>query len=184
MNPARAGFGAMLLLAGAACAATDAPRIVRAELVRDGDRHLLSAEVEYRFSEAATEALQNGVPLTLQLNLQISRERRYWWDETMVDTRWSFRLRYHSLAKLYQWVEDDGRAPRGFASLAALLEEMGAVRRLEVPAAAVLVPGQTYQARLAVSLDIESLPLPLRPVAYLSPAWYLGSPWFQWSFVD
>jgi hypothetical protein len=184
MSPSRAGVGAVLLAAGAAFAATDSPRIVRAELVREGERHLLNADVEYRFSDAATEALQNGVPLTLQLNLQVSRERRYRWDETVVDEHWSFRLRYHSLAKLYQWVEEDGRAPRGFASLAALLEEMGAVRRLEVPGAGVLVPGQSYQARLAVSLDIESLPLPLRPVAYLSPAWYLASPWFPWSFVD
>lgn len=184
MTLTRAGFGAVLLLAGSALAAVDSPRIVRAELVREGDQHLLNADVEYRFSDVATEALQNGVQLTLLLNLQVTRPRRYWWDETVVDERWSFRLRYHSLAKLYQWVEEDGRAPRGFASLAALLEEMGAVRRLPVPGASVLVPGQRYQARLAVFLDIESLPLPLRPVAYVSPAWYLGSPGYPWSFVD
>jgi len=182
MTPIRAGCGVLLLLAGVAGAGPDVPRVVHAELVREGERHGLNADVEYRFSAAATEALHNGVPLTLRLNLQIRRERRYWWDETVADERWSFRLNYHSLAKMYQWAQEEGRPPRGFASLAALLEEMGAVRRL--PVAAGLAAGQRYQARVAVSLDIEALPLPLRPFAYLSPDWYLDSPWYTWSFVD
>ncbi|NCF09332.1 MAG: DUF4390 domain-containing protein, partial [Gammaproteobacteria bacterium] len=40
--------------------------------------------------------------------------------------------------------------------------------------------GVRYGARLRASLDVEALPLPLRPVAYLSSAWDLTSEWHDW----
>ncbi|MBS1173864.1 MAG: hypothetical protein H6R12_2694 [Proteobacteria bacterium] len=39
---------------------------------------------------------------------------------------------------------------------------------------------QTYRVEMRVALDIESLPLPLRPRAYLSPDWNLSSEWSRW----
>ena len=50
------------------------------------------------------------------------------------------------------------------------------------PALAALA--EPYRAGLSVRLDIESLPLPLRPVAYVTPAWYLESPVYKWTFAD
>ncbi|MCI0653725.1 MAG: DUF4390 domain-containing protein [Methylococcaceae bacterium] len=32
-----------------------------------------------------------------------------------------------------------------------------------------------------MSLDIESLPLPLRSIAYLIPQWHISSGWHTWS---
>ena len=37
-----------------------------------------------------------------------------------------------------------------------------------------------YSVRLQASLDIEALPLPLRPLAYVSPSWHLSSEWYTW----
>jgi hypothetical protein len=65
-----------------------------------------------------------------------------------------------------------------------LLEAMGAVRGLPVALPAPFEQGERLRASLAVGLDIESLPLPLRPVAYATPAWHLHSPVYKWTFAD
>jgi hypothetical protein len=159
-------------------------RILRAELVPVADGLVLNADIDYRFSEPAIDALRNGVPLTLAVQFNVSRDRPFWWSETVLSERREFRIRYHSLAKLFQLVHVDSGALRNFASLQALLEDMGSIRAIPIADASRLQPGTVYRARLKAGLDIEALPLPLRPIAYVTPAWYLDSPWYRWSFAN
>lgn len=159
-------------------------RVLRAELVPGEDGLRLNADIDYQFSEPAIDALRNGVPLTLAVRFSVTRDRSFWWNETVLSERREFRIRYHSLAKLYQLVHGDSGALRNFASLQALLEDMGAIRAMPVGESSRLTPGTTYRARLKAGLDIEALPLPLRPIAYVTPAWYLDSPWYRWSFAN
>jgi hypothetical protein len=176
---------AWLLLAPAG-AADYGFRILRAELKPDasGQAYRLDADIDYRFSEPALDALRNGVSLTLALRLKVKRARRWLWDETVLDEARPFRVRYHALSKLYQILDGDGERARNFVSVNALLEAMGNVRDLPVAQGLRLRPGERHRASLAVGLDIEALPLPLRPVAYLTPAWYLDSPVYRWTFAD
>ncbi len=161
-------------------------RILRAELKPDpsGSVLRLDADIDYRFSESAIDALRNGVSLTLVWHMKIKQERGWWWAAAILDEKHSFRVRYHALSKLYQIVEENNETPRNFVSLNALLEAMGSPRGLPVALALPLVKGERYRASLSVGLDIEALPLPLRPVAYVTPAWYLESPVYKWIFVD
>lgn len=175
-----------LCLSPLASAAEYGFRIVRAELKPDmqGQAYRLNADIDYRFTEPVIDALRNGVALTLALNLRVQRPSVWGFDVTVLEARSAFRIRYHALAKLFQIVDENGDRPRNFASVNALLEAMGSLRGLSVPDDQRLLPGQRYHAHLSVALDIESLPLPLRPVAYLAPAWHLGSPVYEWSFVN
>ncbi len=176
-----------LMLPAAGMAADYGFRILRAEmkLNESGSEYLLDADIDYRFSEPAIDALRNGVPLTLALRIVIKRDRGWWWGAaTVLDEKFPFRIRYHALSKLYQIIYENSESPRNFSSINALLEDMGAIRDLPVLPANRLRKGERYRASLAVSLDIESLPLPLRPVAYVTPAWYLDSPRYRWTFVN
>jgi hypothetical protein len=154
-------------------------RISQAELALDNSHYVLNADIDYRFSETAIDALRNGVPLTLVLHLKLKRLRAYWWDETILSEQRLLRIRYHPLTKLFQLSYNSG-APQNFASLSALLDAMGTLRRMPVLRADRISKGEHYRASLSVRLDIESLPLPLRPIAYVTPAWYLNSPLYQW----
>jgi hypothetical protein len=159
-------------------------RVLNAELVPVAEQYVLNADVDYRFSEAAIDALEHGVPLTLVIRFKIQRHRDYWLDETVLSESRRFRIRYHPLAKSFQIIHESSGVPRNFASLTALLEAMGEIREWRVLPVDRLQTGQEYWANLSVNLDIEALPLPLRPVAYVSPSWYLGSPWFRWRVAD
>lgn len=160
--------------------------IARAELKPGGagEGLRLDADIDYRFSGPVIDALRNGVSLTLVLRLKIKQERGWWWDATVLDEKHAFRVRYHALSKLYQIIEENSATPRNFVNLNALLEALGAVRALPVAGDLPQASGERYRASLAVGLDIEALPLPLRPVAYVTPAWYLQSPVYKWTFVN
>lgn len=174
----------LLLPHGPLWAADYGFEVLRAELVEVDGAYALNADIDYRFSDPAIDALKNGVPLTLALRVKIVRDSAHWWNQADVDARMLFRVRYHSLAKLFQLVQEESGALHNFASFNALLEYMGSIHGLPIAPLDRLPGGQRYRARVAVDLDIESLPLPLRPVAYVTPAWYLSSPWYRWSFAN
>jgi hypothetical protein len=44
----------------------------------------------------------------------------------------------------------------------------------------VVMPEERYAVGIKVTLDRDALPLPLRPVAYTNPQWYLSSDWTLW----
>ncbi len=69
---------------------------------------------------------------------------------------------------------------RTFATRDAAIGAIGEVRQLPVVAASALEPGRPYLLSLRAALDIEALPLPLRPRAYLSQDWNLSSEWSRW----
>lgn len=159
--------------------------IRRADLFRHEDRtYALDADINYHFSDTAIDALQNGVPLTLIIRLRVKRIRNWWWDETVISENRQRVIRFHPLARAYQLTTTESGVTENFASLNTLLHALGRIRNSPVDAAGKLTTGEYYRAALSVALDIESLPLPLRPTAYLSSQWHLNSPWFQWSFAS
>ncbi len=144
--------------------------------LQDGS-YQLNADIRYDFSEKALEALANGVPLTLQLHLQLRRKGAWLWERDVVDRRVSLQLRYHSLAALYQLVDLESGHQQSFATRDAALSALGEVRALPVIEQGKLEQGESYKLQLRTVLDIDALPLPLRSMAYISPSWNLSSDW-------
>ena len=145
--------------------------------------YYLDAEVEYHLGEAAQEALDNGVPLYVELEIKVIRPRWWtwgWWDEDVAELTQRYRLQYHALSQRYVLTAINSGETRSFRRLSALLLELGKVRALPVIDAELLQASQQYQVRARVRLDLDALPRPLRTVIYLSPEWRLVSDWHQW----
>jgi hypothetical protein len=62
----------------------------------------------------------------------------------------------------------------------AALAALGEIQGLQLLDRARLDPEQAYEVQIRASLDIEELPLPLRPMAYLYPSWKHASKWTKW----
>jgi hypothetical protein len=146
------------------------------------ERHVLvTADLSHQLSEAALEALQNGVGLEVIAEAELVRERILWWDEILSIATRRLLLEYHALANQYVLRDLLLDTSQTFRSLPPMLDELNAVRDLRVGADSLLAKGQTYRVRLRTRLDIESLPAPLRPMAYVSDAWQLSSGWRSWA---
>jgi len=154
--------------------------VTRAEPRMADDQLLLDMNVEYNFSPKALEALDNGVPLTLEAQIQIRRKGAWIWEENLLDKRQLMLIRYQPLSRLYQVVRLPHGPKQSFVTRRAAIGALGDMEGLQLLPRAVLDAEHDYLLNIQVSLDIEALPLPLRPMAYLTSDWDLSSGWTQW----
>ncbi|HPF59242.1 MAG TPA: DUF4390 domain-containing protein [Candidatus Competibacteraceae bacterium] len=153
--------------------------IISASTRLEGGVYRLSAQIEYRFSQATVEALKNGVPLTVELEMEVRRQR-WVWDETVYALSQRFRLEYHTLSRQYLVTNLNSGERRAFPNQGSALQFMGKVIDFPLLDKGLLVPNQRYIGALRVQLDVNALPTPLRLFAYISDDWQLASKWLTW----
>ena len=147
----------------------------------EGGVYRLSAQIEYRFSNAALDALQNGVPLTVEIEMEVRRRRPWLWDETVYALAQRFQLEYHALSRQYLVSNLNSGERRGFPTRAAALRFMGQINDFPLLDRSLLTGDERYEGALRARLDLEALPAPLRLFASLSEDWRLTSEWLTWS---
>ena len=167
-----------LVLAGVLLAQGVRVTEVRTRLIEGTYR--LDAQIDFSFSPEALEALANGVPLTVLMQFQVRRADAWIWNANVTDLQLRYAIRHKPLSETYEVYRLPGTAGRTFVTREAAIAALGEVRGLELVDRSRLEAGVDYLVELKVSLDIEALPLPLRPTAYLSSAWKLASPWTTW----
>ena len=175
------GF-ASLSLEHSAHASPASPGFVveRAALRTVGGLYVADARIECKFSDDSLEAMRNGVPLTVIVEIEVRRKRGQWWDETLAASELGYRLETNVLTGRYRIRNLHDGQMRNFRSLDEMIEALGYLESIPVIVRNRLSADGRYAARIRARLDIEALPSPLRPIAYLSPDWRLNSGWFEW----
>lgn len=141
------------------------------------DAFVLDANIDFKFSDKALEALQNGVPLTLELHLQVRKDGAWLWEKDLMDSRLRYQIRYHALASVYQVIDMQSNTQESFVTREVAITALGDIQDMPVIRHEQMVKGKIYRVSLKASLDVDALPLPLRPLAYLSPSWNQSSEW-------
>jgi hypothetical protein len=140
--------------------------------------YMLDAKLNYELTEITIDALQNGISLTLELNIVVERERWYLWDEKMATLKQRYQLKYYALRRHYVLKYLNSGATEIFFSLNTALARIGKLENFPLLKKHQIKPDETYWVYLNIYLDIESLPVPLRPIAHLSSQWRLSSNWY------
>lgn len=143
--------------------------------------YLLDVDLDLDFSYEVLDALESGVPLTVVVDMQILRPRRAIWDERVAKVQARYQLQVHPLSKQYVLKNLNSGGTRTFRDLDAAMAELATVQDFPLLDAHLLQGEQRYTLRVRARLDIEALPSPLRPMAYLSSLWRLRSDWYAWS---
>lgn len=141
----------------------------------------LYARIDYRLSEDVLKALNNGVPITMRLDIEVKRVRRWWLDATVATLEQRYQLTYHAFSEQYLVRNLNSDALYTYPTLGMAIDSLGSLRGLPLLDAKFIEPGYHYEVELRSSLDIEALPAPLRPIAYITPAWRLSSDWYTCS---
>ncbi|MGD8784998.1 MAG: DUF4390 domain-containing protein [Thioalkalispiraceae bacterium] len=142
--------------------------------------YTLSAQIEYQFSEAAIEALENGVPLIVLIDIEVERERNWWLDEEVAELQQGYLLLYHALTEKYIVNNLNSGAQVNYDTLHGAVAGLGEISNLPILDANLASSDARYVVRLHTYLDLEALPAPMRPVAYISSQWRLESDWYEW----
>jgi len=146
--------------------------------------YYLDAWVEYRLSTEAREALDAGVALTLETQVEFLRRRRFWFDPQEAGLLQSYQLQYHALSERYIVLNLNSGEQSSFATLFSALNSLGRITELPLIDAALLEPDAAYDIRIRAVLSTEDIPGPLRLLAFWRRDWSLASEWYTWQLGE
>lgn len=154
--------------------------------VRSAETHLvdgvqvLNARLQLVLSDEALNALNNGVPLTIELTLEVLRIRRFMPDATDAQLDLRYELEYRPLSQRYIVRNINSADQDSFATLYSALNSLGRIDDLPVVDDSILEPGSRYRMRLQALLSTRQYPAPLRMLFFWRDQWQLKSDWFEW----
>ena len=147
---------------------------------QSGSIYLLDAQFSITLSPGAQEALENGVPLVFELQVQLVRTHPWFWDSVAAEFKLDRQLQYNPLSRSYLVKDLNSAIESNYLQLDDALLAAGNIRDLQVIEKDRLDRDRLYKMRLRGGLDIESLPTPVRLFAYVSSAWDMRSEWYAW----
>ena len=142
--------------------------------------HTLDARVQLVLSSEALAALSSGVPLTIELQMQLIRVRRFVWDDDAAELAVRFELQYRPLSQRYIVRNLNSGDQDSFATLYSALNNLGRIQGLPVIDDALLDADERYRIRLRALLQTQQYPAPLRLLFFWRDEWQLESEWFEW----
>lgn len=136
-----------------------------------GQQLNVALQQEISLSPEAISALENGVPLHLEVQAELDTPQ----GNVMATRR--FEIRYMPLSDHFQLSSDQPVSVRTFPRLRHALAELAEVE-LQLPLQGVV--GGDYQLRARSWLEKRKLPAPMRLPAWFAPNWQHDSGWQSW----
>lgn len=180
------GFLAVLFACGVAGAQQDVERegyfeVRSATTELANGVHTLDARLQLVLSSEALQALDAGVPLTVEVQLEVIRSRRWIPDSLDAELKVRYELEYRPLSQRYIVRNVNTGNQESFATLYSALNTLGRVQNLPIIDAALLEPDKDYRLRMRALLNTQQYPPSLRFVFFWRSEWQLKSEWFEWS---
>lgn len=165
---------------GGSAQAADKSVVTQAVIQATSQGYTLDADINVVLNSTLENALSKGINLYFLLELELTRPRNWWLDETIAEPVRKQRIYYHLLLRRY--VVEIGYTTRTVATLNEALAMLGTVEAWQILERGALRAGRHYDARLRLRLDTSQLPKPLSIGAVSGDKWELATPWYDWSF--
>jgi len=144
--------------------------------------YTFNAQINYEFSNGVLEAIDNGIPIFITMEIEVYRER-WWRNKNIASLKQTYMLLHHALTEKYVLNNLNSGKQNNYSTLSSALDSLGEVNNLPLIDLKLLEKDSSHLVKLRTYLDLESLPGPIRPLAYLSPEWRLESDWYVWSLT-
>lgn len=141
----------------------------------------LNATINFELPDGAREAVREGVPLTLHLEIVISRERNYWFDRTVATLEQHYELVYHALSERYLVRNLNSGEQSSFPTLEAAIDALRVITNLPILDRALIAEGRRHEISIRASVDVRTMPDALRFVLFWADDWRQRSEWYTWS---
>jgi hypothetical protein len=141
----------------------------------------LNATLQFELPEGAREAVRQGAPLTLHIEIVVKRERNYWLDETVAALSQDYELSYHALSERYLVRNLNSSEQTSYATLDSALDAIRVISGLPILDQALIAPDQHHDISVRASLDVRTIPEALRLILFWADDWRQRSDWYTWS---
>lgn len=140
----------------------------------------LNAILDLGLSGAARDALAEGIPLTLVIEILVRAERRWLPDGTIAELEQRWRLAYDALSERYVVTNLNSGAQVTHPALDEAIEQLSQVRNLPLIDAALLEGGRRHEVSLRASVEIGGLPDAVKLLIFWRE-WSRTTDWYTWS---
>jgi hypothetical protein len=143
----------------------------------------LFARIAYPVNDDIRAALKDGLMLSFDLDVVVSRERRFWVDETVAEYTLRRELLYHAVSDRYvtRDVAPDRSEQHSYSTLEEALEALGTVDAWPFLLSPQLAANRDYRVSLRAGVRRGRLPDSLRVLLFWTDDWHRESEWFSWS---
>ena len=197
MNSARSNprnLFRLLCVAGAAFAALSLAAPLRAEglagrfEVRSADLELkdgvyhLNARIDLPISDAVRRGLVEGVPLTLEVDLDIERVRQLLPNSRVAELTQRYRLQYNAVSARYILRNENSGQQESLGTIDEAIAHLSEVHSLPALDKALIAADRRYEGRVKAKIDFGTVPFTLRLLMFWVSDWHRESDWYAWTF--
>lgn len=148
--------------------------------LKDGVYHL-NAHVELPVSDAVRRGLAEGVPLTMELDLDIERVRQLLPNSRVAELTQRYHLQYNAVSARFILRNDNSGQQQSLSSIEAAIEQLSDVRWLPVLDKALITADRRYEANVRAKIDYANVPFSLRVLMFWVNDWHRESDWYTWT---
>ncbi|MDB5990233.1 MAG: hypothetical protein JWQ10_1636 [Herbaspirillum sp.] len=189
----RAGLRALLLLLACvlffAITAAALPTMASAADINVLQASVDSTEEGYRLSTAYSfelnhgleSTIMRGIPLYFTTEVELTRGRWYWLDETAVRASRTTRVSYNVLTRQFH-ASINSSLQQNFDTLEDAMDMVRRPPRWIIADSHVLHSGEVYNVAVRMQLDIAQLSKPFQINALNNSDWHLSSNWINFSY--
>ena len=142
--------------------------------------HVLDARLQLFLSDEALNALNSGVPLTIELIIEFIRVRRFMPDDKEIELSFQFELEYKPLSQRYIVRDTVNDTQDSYATLFSALNRLGRIQNLFLVNDNELSNDSNYRMRLQALLSTKQYSAPLRMLFFWRSQWDIKSEWYEW----
>jgi hypothetical protein len=148
--------------------------------LKDGVYHL-NVHMDLPVSDAVRRGLAEGVPLTVELDLDIERVRQLLPNSRVAELTQRYHLQYNAVSARYILRNDNSGQQQSLSTVDAAIEQLSEVRGLPVLDKALISADRRYEASVRAKVDYGSVPFSLRVVMFWVNDWHRESDWYTWT---
>lgn len=148
--------------------------------LKDGVYHL-NAHMDLPVGDAVRRGLADGVPLTIELDLDIERVRQLLPDSRVAELTQRYHLQYNAVSARYILRNDNSGQQESLGTIDAAIEQLSAVRSLPVLDKSLLASERRYEVSVRAKIDYGTVPFSLRILMFWVNEWHRESDWYTWT---
>ncbi len=141
----------------------------------------LNTRIEFPVGDAVRRGLAEGVPLTVELDLDVERVRQLLPNSRVAELTQRYHLQYNAVSARYILRNDNSGQQESLGTIDAALEVLSEVRGLPVLDKALLSADRRYEASVRAKVDYGSVPFTLRVLMFWVNEWHRESDWYTWT---
>ena len=148
--------------------------------LKDGVYHL-NARLDLPVNDAVRRGLAEGVPLTIELDLDIERVRQLLPNSRVAELTQRYHLQYNAVSARYILRNDNSGQQESTGTIEAALDQLAEVRSLPVLDRSLIAPDRRYEANVRAKVDYGAVPFSLRVLMFWVNEWHRESDWYTWT---